>query len=150
MSSNIRLDRVCEECNKIFVAKTTVTRFCSSRCNNKNYKEFPLGGANDIKKIANNVIKYALSLTGKTLNEDSTQDTEEENYSEHPLWNDLTNTYDGPIGVRTVIYRIIELSKEGKYSEDDILDIGIKAIELMQKESHNGVYYGGGSEPMGY
>jgi hypothetical protein len=90
----------------------------------------------------------------KPLNEqsddDSTQDTEEENYSEHPLWNDLTNTYDGPIGVRTVIYRIIELSKEGKYSEDDILDIGIKAIELMQKESHNGVYYGGGSEPMGY
>jgi len=38
MSSNIRLDRICEECKKPFVAKTLFTRFCSHRCNSLNYK----------------------------------------------------------------------------------------------------------------
>ena len=38
MSSNIRLNRFCEECNALFVAKTTVTRFCSRSCNGKNLK----------------------------------------------------------------------------------------------------------------
>ncbi|MDN5284998.1 MAG: DNA-binding protein [Mucilaginibacter sp.] len=38
MSSNIRLNRICEECNKLFIAQTTVTRFCSKACNGKNHK----------------------------------------------------------------------------------------------------------------
>jgi len=38
MSSNIRLNRFCEECDTLFVAKTTVTRFCSRACNGKNLK----------------------------------------------------------------------------------------------------------------
>ena len=36
MSSNIRLNRFCEQCKGLFVAKTTVTRFCSRSCNGKN------------------------------------------------------------------------------------------------------------------
>ena len=39
MSSNITLTRKCIECGNHFTAKTTVTKFCSSRCNNKNYKK---------------------------------------------------------------------------------------------------------------
>lgn len=38
MSSNFTVKRICEQCEAIFEAKTTVTRFCSARCNKKNYK----------------------------------------------------------------------------------------------------------------
>ena len=39
MSSNIITTRVCVECGNHFTAKTTVTKFCSSKCNSKNYKK---------------------------------------------------------------------------------------------------------------
>jgi hypothetical protein len=35
MSSNIRINRICEYCGQDFQAKTTVTRFCSHTCNNR-------------------------------------------------------------------------------------------------------------------
>ena len=38
MSSNIRMQKVCEYCNSKFTAKTTVTRFCSSNCSKRAYK----------------------------------------------------------------------------------------------------------------
>ena len=38
MSSNIRVRRVCEYCGNEFEAKTTVTRFCSHRCNSRSHK----------------------------------------------------------------------------------------------------------------
>ncbi len=38
MSSNIRVQRVCEYCGKQFTAKTTVTRFCSDNCAKRAYK----------------------------------------------------------------------------------------------------------------
>lgn len=38
MSSNIRLQRICEHCGDNFTAKTTVTRFCSDRCAKRAYK----------------------------------------------------------------------------------------------------------------
>ncbi len=38
MSSNIEVIRVCEYCKNEFVAKTTVTRFCSQKCNSRDYK----------------------------------------------------------------------------------------------------------------
>jgi hypothetical protein len=44
---------------------------------NKNYKEFPLGGINDVQKTATNVVKYALSLKGTP-----TQYNEEESMDE--------------------------------------------------------------------
>lgn len=39
MSTNITVNRICEQCGKTFVAKTTVTRFCSHICNSRNYKQ---------------------------------------------------------------------------------------------------------------
>lgn len=38
MSSNLRINRVCEYCKNSFVAKTTSTRFCSKICNGRNNK----------------------------------------------------------------------------------------------------------------
>jgi len=35
MSSNIRVNRLCKYCGNEFVAKTTVTRYCSIKCNSK-------------------------------------------------------------------------------------------------------------------
>ena len=39
MSSNIKVRRVCEHCSKVFIAKTTVTRFCGDDCAKKAYKK---------------------------------------------------------------------------------------------------------------
>lgn len=38
MSSNIYINRICEYCNIEFIARTTVTRFCSHKCVSANYK----------------------------------------------------------------------------------------------------------------
>jgi len=39
MSTNIIVNRICEQCGKNFLAKTTVTRFCGIACNRRNYKQ---------------------------------------------------------------------------------------------------------------
>lgn len=39
MSSNIRLNRICQVCGKEFIAKTTVTKNCSTDCARIAYKE---------------------------------------------------------------------------------------------------------------
>jgi excisionase family DNA binding protein len=38
MSSNIKIPKVCEHCKETFIAKTTVTRFCSTSCAGKAFK----------------------------------------------------------------------------------------------------------------
>lgn len=38
MSSEIRVQRICEHCAEAFEAKTTVTRFCSDYCAKRAYK----------------------------------------------------------------------------------------------------------------
>lgn len=38
MSSNIEIERICQHCNKDFIAKTTVTRYCSDHCSKRGYK----------------------------------------------------------------------------------------------------------------
>lgn len=38
MSSNIRIQRICEYCKNDFIAKTTVTKYCSSTCSKRSYK----------------------------------------------------------------------------------------------------------------
>ena len=38
MSSNIEIQRICEYCEKEFTARTTVTLFCSKKCNARAYK----------------------------------------------------------------------------------------------------------------
>ena len=39
MSSKIEITKVCQHCGKEFIAKTTVTKFCSHTCASKNYKQ---------------------------------------------------------------------------------------------------------------
>ncbi len=39
MSSNIRVTRICQHCNNEFVAKTTVTKYCSDNCAKRAYKD---------------------------------------------------------------------------------------------------------------
>ncbi|MDK2772168.1 MAG: helix-turn-helix domain-containing protein [Flavobacterium sp.] len=39
MKTNIRINKKCEYCKEEFVAKTTKTRYCSLRCNQKGYKQ---------------------------------------------------------------------------------------------------------------
>ena len=39
MSSNIQIPKICNFCNKGFIAKTTVTKFCSHNCSRKSWKE---------------------------------------------------------------------------------------------------------------
>lgn len=38
MSSNIRLQRICQFCGKEFTAKTTVTQYCTDTCAKRGYK----------------------------------------------------------------------------------------------------------------
>lgn len=39
MSSNIQIPKKCQHCGKMFVARTTVTKFCGHSCASKNYKK---------------------------------------------------------------------------------------------------------------
>jgi excisionase family DNA binding protein len=39
MSSNIRIERVCQHCGKGFTAKTTSTQYCGPNCSKRAYKE---------------------------------------------------------------------------------------------------------------
>ncbi len=39
MSSRFQVQRVCEFCKKEFIAKTTVTKYCSHHCSSKAFKE---------------------------------------------------------------------------------------------------------------
>jgi excisionase family DNA binding protein len=38
MSSNIEIQKICELCGNDFIARTTVTRFCSNKCSSNAYK----------------------------------------------------------------------------------------------------------------
>lgn len=38
MSSNIKVQRICQHCGKEFTAKTTTTKYCSHTCNSRAYK----------------------------------------------------------------------------------------------------------------
>jgi hypothetical protein len=38
MSSNIRVQKICEHCGNEFTARTTVTRHCSDNCAKRAYK----------------------------------------------------------------------------------------------------------------
>jgi excisionase family DNA binding protein len=39
MSSNIRMQKKCQNCGKSFIARTTVTQFCSDICSKRSYKK---------------------------------------------------------------------------------------------------------------
>ena len=39
MSSNMAIPKTCSYCGKAFIAKTTLTRYCGSKCNSRHYKQ---------------------------------------------------------------------------------------------------------------
>lgn len=38
MSSNIQIPKICNYCKQSFIAKTVLTRYCSHKCNSRDYK----------------------------------------------------------------------------------------------------------------
>jgi excisionase family DNA binding protein len=39
MSSNIKVNKICIDCGEIYIAKTTVTKYCSHKCASRAYKK---------------------------------------------------------------------------------------------------------------
>lgn len=39
MSTNLHIPKTCEYCGNLFTARTTVTRYCSHKCNRIHYKQ---------------------------------------------------------------------------------------------------------------
>ena len=66
MSSNIRLQKVCEECGEVFTAKTTVTRFCSHRCGCRNHKQRGRNFRIEVEKKKFKEIQIAQILTASS------------------------------------------------------------------------------------
>lgn len=58
MSSNIRIERVCEFCKCKFVARTTKTKYCSHRCSSRSWKHTARHEKIEIAKVET-------SITGK-------------------------------------------------------------------------------------
>jgi hypothetical protein len=58
MSSNIRIERICQFCNCKFIARTTKTKYCSQICSARQYK---LKARQEKLAIA----KVESSITGK-------------------------------------------------------------------------------------
>jgi excisionase family DNA binding protein len=44
MSTNIKVQRICQYCGNEFTAKTTATKYCSHTCNSRHYKQKVKGG----------------------------------------------------------------------------------------------------------
>ena len=72
MSSNIKIERICEWCGSKFTAQTTVTRFCSKRCSEHSYKE----RMRQKKMALSNQETHHVSSVGKTPNKDFLTPTE--------------------------------------------------------------------------
>jgi excisionase family DNA binding protein len=76
MSSNFTVNRLCEQCRNVFVAKTTVTRFCSKLCNKRFWKSKSRGqktAAMDevVKKVLDHKIPDISSLEFLSVKEAS-------------------------------------------------------------------------------
>lgn len=39
MASNIRIEKICLLCEQPFIARTTVTKYCSDKCSKRHYKQ---------------------------------------------------------------------------------------------------------------
>lgn len=92
MSSNIKIERICEWCGNCFMAQTTVTRFCSKRCSEHSYKE----RMRQMKMALSNMETSQCNLDRKSKDKDFLTPTETAQY----------------LGVgRTYIYDCINRSK---------------------------------------
>ena len=62
----MRIKKVCQHCNKVFTAKTTVTKFCSDECAKANYK----------KRMKNVRIEESTAATSRELLSEKTTSKE--------------------------------------------------------------------------
>lgn len=73
MSSNIRMERICDFCKSKFTAKTTKTKFCSNRCSSRSWKHTARQEKLTIAKVESSIagkIRVAVNfpmLAGKEL-----------------------------------------------------------------------------------
>lgn len=73
MSSNIRIERICQFCNCKFIARTTKTMFCSHRCSSRSWKQTARQEKIKIAKVESSIagkMKVAVNfpmLAGKEL-----------------------------------------------------------------------------------
>lgn len=118
MSSNIRVKRICQECLESFIAKTTVTKYCSDRCSKRAYKSRKRAQAIENSKELPSQITTAL-----------------EGRIDHLTYLSIAQTSD-LIGVsRSTIHRIV---KKGKVK---VLKIGKRVIipksEILKLIQHD-------------
>lgn len=64
MSSNVRLQKVCQECGREFIARATVTKFCSHLCNGRYYKREKRSNYLDIALIKEREMRAAAVVSG--------------------------------------------------------------------------------------
>lgn len=57
MSSNIRVQRICQHCSKEFTARTTVTKYCSDKCSKAAYKARKRAKKIEMSNIETTIVK---------------------------------------------------------------------------------------------
>lgn len=66
MSSNIRINKICEFCGNDFIAQTIKTRFCSQKCGSKSYKARKRDMTNDVpEETSEGMRSYDLEVLKK-------------------------------------------------------------------------------------
>lgn len=65
MSSNIRIEKLCNECGSSFIAKTTVTLNCSTKCAQRAYKRKKK--EEKLKEVSSKVSSDLLAIGEKRL-----------------------------------------------------------------------------------
>lgn len=76
MSSNMRIKKICQHCNSVFIARTTVTKFCSDVCAKANYKKRLKEEKIDVSRTATR--RQVLPVSDSTLTvRDSTKQLKE-------------------------------------------------------------------------
>jgi len=105
MSSNFTVNRLCEQCGNVFVAKTTVTRFCSKLCNKRNGKQ-----------RSRNTKTAAMDQVVKKVLESKSDDNNESEFLTVKKAAKLLNTSD------KMMYRLIDLGK-------------IRAVNLSERKT---------------
>lgn len=93
MSSNIMISRICDFCGNAFLARTTVTRFCSKTCNSRFYK----------KEIRDKKLLKSLEETHEKLKRPKSNDVG----SNRPVLNIVETCQLLGIG-RTTLWRLIK------------------------------------------
>jgi excisionase family DNA binding protein len=69
MSSNIKIKKVCQHCGEIFMARTTVTKYCSHRCNSAAYKKMEKDKkVSKVEKETRSIVLNELAQTKSTIN----------------------------------------------------------------------------------